>query len=87
MNEQLSLCFTCECNNKNYPNQTSLKSHQKTKCHKQWLETNELKQLKIYLTDSQNKILQLETQIESLVDLNNILIKRLHIDQNLTINV
>lgn len=66
----------------------SLKNHQKTKGHKQWEEANELKQLKISLTEKENKILKLENDIESLIDLNNLLIQRLHIQPlNSTINV
>lgn len=79
MSKEVSLCYTCYCNNKNYPSQLSLKNHQKTKGHKQWVETNELKQLKISLTEKDNKILKLEKDIESLIDLNNLFIHRLHI--------
>ncbi len=76
MDDQLSLCFTCECNNKSYPSQLSLKNHQKTKSHQQWMGINELKQLKVSLTEKENVILKLNLDIQNLKELNNLLIKR-----------
>tara|TARA_B100001094_G_C18063303_1_gene736182 strand:+ start:887 stop:1135 length:249 start_codon:yes stop_codon:yes gene_type:complete len=78
---QVSLCFTCFCNNKNYSSQLSLKNHQKTKGHKQWEERNELKLLKIDLTDKDNQIVKLQNDVVNLKELNNLLLRRFQIEQ------
>lgn len=74
------LIYKCECNDKEYPSQSSLKSHRKTKAHISWENTKELRDLKIKLTERDNQILSLHTKITSLKELNNALIQRIKID-------
>lgn len=81
---ECSIVFKCECNNKHYPSQTSLKSHKKTKGHKQWEEQNELRELKIKLTLKDNKILSLENKVNNLRELNTHLLNRINLDNGLS---
>ena len=81
---ECSIVFKCDCNNKCYPSQASLKSHKKTKSHKQWEEQNELRELKIKLTEKDNKILSLENKLNSLRELNTHLLNRINIDNGLS---
>ena len=74
---ELSQVFECPCNKRTYPSSRSLKSHQKTKMHKAWEETRELRSLKKDLTIRDNKILKLEHRIDTLMDLNNVLLERI----------
>ena len=60
-----------------YPSLKSLKSHQKTKMHKSWENSSELRELKKELTHRDNKILILEKRMGTLIDLNNVLLDRL----------
>lgn len=72
--------YTCECNNKEYPSQSSLRVHKKSKSHQAWEKSKELRDLKICLTERDNEILSLQTKIKSLRDLNTLLLERLRID-------
>lgn len=68
---QCEIRFLCECNQKTYPSKQSLSAHQKTQTHLRWVERNELRQLKMDLTEKTN------TKITLLKDLNNQLIRRI----------
>lgn len=76
-NSELAQVFTCPCSKRNYNSLKSLKSHQKTKMHKAWEETRELRSLKKDLTIRDNKIMKLEHRIDTLMDLNNVLLERI----------
>ena len=56
-----------------YPSQSALSQHRKTKQPKAWVERNELRLLKIELTDKTNQIVALENKVQSLKDLNALL--------------
>ena len=73
--------FLCDCNQKTYPSKQSLSAHQKTQTHTRWVERNELRQLKMDLTEKTNTIVALENKIRLLKDLNNQLIKRIMITE------
>ena len=72
--------YKCQCNNREYPSQASLRSHKKTKTHQTWENSKELRDLKIRLTERDNEILSLQTKLKSLRDLNTLLMGRLRID-------
>ena len=76
------MVFRCECNDRGYPSQSALNQHRKTKQHKAWVERNELRLLKIELTDKTNQIVALENKVQSLKDLNTLLLKRLYVENN-----
>ena len=78
---ECSIVFTCECNNKTYPSKQSLNAHKKTKSHRSWEEAGELRELKMTLTHRDNEIVTLKNTINSLKELNTILIKRLDIEK------
>ena len=59
---------------------TALKQHQKTKQHLAWVERNELRLLKVELTEKTNLIVALNNKIDMLRDLNNTLIKRITVE-------
>ena len=71
------IIFKCPCNDRDYPTQASLKSHQKTKMHMNWVASREQRELKIDMTKRDNKILALELQNSNLKELNVILIERI----------
>lgn len=73
--------FRCECNNKTYPSKSALNAHRKTKAHKAWEETKELRLLKIELTERDNRIVSLNQTITLLKELNTTLIKRIDIEK------
>ena len=79
---ECTVVYRCECNQRGYPSATALKQHTKTKQHLAWVEKNELRLLKIKLTEKTNTILALENKINSLRELNNVLVKRLTLEQN-----
>lgn len=81
---ECTVIFRCECNDRGYPSQAALSQHKKTKQHKAWVERNELRLLKIELTDKTNHIMALENTIQSLKDLNTLLLKRLAVENNFT---
>lgn len=70
------MVYRCECNDRGYPSQSALKQHRKTKQHMAWVERNELRLLKMDLTEKTNLIIALETKIQNLKDLNTMLLKR-----------
>lgn len=76
---ECSIIYRCECNNKTYPSMQSLKAHKKTKVHKSWEETQELRELKIKLTEKDNEIVNLTNNICTLKELNTILVKRIEL--------
>lgn len=78
---ECSIVFRCECNDKTYPSKAALNAHKKTKGHKSWEEAAELRKLKIELTNRDNTIVSLKNTINSLKELNTILIKRLDIEK------
>lgn len=73
---ECQIVFRCDCNQKTYPSKQALTQHQKTQTHVAWRERNELKQLKIELTEKSNIILALTNQISLLKELNQMLIKQ-----------
>lgn len=77
---ECTVVYRCECNDRGYPSQSALKQHQKTKQHMAWVERNELRLLKMDLTEKSNLIMALETKIQNLKDLNTILLKRLCVE-------
>jgi len=77
---EISVQYICPCNKKSYPSKQSLKAHHHTKGHLQWEHENELRNLKITLTEKDNVILLLTNKNSLLRDLNNTLIKRIKID-------
>ena len=79
---ECTVVYRCECNNKTYPSHQSLKNHKKTKLHKSWMETKELRDLKIELTNRENVILSLYSKIDLLKELNDTLLKRLTLETN-----
>lgn len=78
---ECTIVFKCECNNKSYPSKQALNSHKKTKGHKSWEDAEELRKLKMELTNRDNAIVGLKNTINSLKELNTILIKRLDIEK------
>lgn len=77
---ECTVVYRCECNARGYPSPSALSQHRKTKQHKAWIERNELRLLKIELTDKTNQIVALENQVQSLKDLNTLLLKRLCVE-------
>lgn len=77
---ECSVVYRCECNQRGYPSMTALKQHQKTKQHLAWVERNELRLLKVELTEKTNLIVALNNKIDLLRDLNNTLIKRITVE-------
>lgn len=73
---ECQVVFRCQCNNKTYPSKQALAQHQKTQTHTSWRERNELKQLRIELTETTNTIVALTNQIALLKELNNNLINK-----------
>jgi predicted RNase H-like nuclease (RuvC/YqgF family) len=63
-----------------FPSQSALSQHRKTKQHKAWVERNELRLLKIELTEKTNQIMALENTVQSLKNLNTLLLKRLTVE-------
>ena len=80
LNGEISIIYKCECNEKTYPSLQSLKSHKKTKLHKAWESINELRLLKIQLTEKDNEILNLSSKVKLLKDLNTTLLHRISVD-------
>ena len=78
---ECTIVFRCECNNKSYPSKQALNAHKKTKGHKSWEDAEELRKLKMELTNRDNAIVGLKNTINSLKELNTILIKRLDIEK------
>lgn len=78
---ECSIVFRCECNDRTYPSKAALNAHKKTKSHRSWEEAAELRKLRIELTNRDNTIVSLENTINSLKELNTILIKRLDIEK------
>jgi len=76
---ECQIVFQCDCNHKTYPSKQALTQHQKTQAHVAWRERNELKQLKIELTEKSNTIIALTNQINLLKELNQMLIKQVSI--------
>jgi hypothetical protein len=74
---ECTVVYRCECNERGYPSHFSLKQHQKTKQHVTWAERNELRLLKIDLTEKTNTIMALEIVVKDVRDLNTVLLKRL----------
>ena len=66
MNTNIEELFICECNNKKYNSRKSLNSHKKTQIHIAWQNKSELKHIKIMLTEKDNTIISLKTQIKKL---------------------
>jgi hypothetical protein len=66
--------YTCPCNGHAYPSKTALQSHRKTKSHIAWQDREELRELKIALTQRDNTI---SLQVEALRSLNTQLIERI----------
>jgi len=79
---ECTVVFRCPCNDKAYPSQTALKAHQKTKAHKAWETSNELRELKIALTEKDNTIVALNQSIATLRDLNAMLLKRISMEMS-----
>lgn len=80
---ECQIVFRCDCNQKTYPSKHALTQHQKTQSHVAWRERNELKQLKIELTDKTNTIVALTNQIDLLKELNNVLVQQIgHLKTN-----
>ena len=67
----ISKCVVCECTGKTYKN---IKTHQKSQIHQAWVTKNELRDLKIQLTQRDNMIVILENKINQLQELNTRLI-------------
>lgn len=80
LDNEISILYKCDCNEKSYPSLQSLKSHKKTKLHKAWENMNELRLLKIQLTEKDNEILNLSLKIKLLKELNTTLIHRISVD-------
>ena len=79
---ECSVVFRCDCSNRTYPSNASLKSHQKTKQHIAYMKEKELRELKISLTDRDNTILKLNNTICLLRELNTTILKRLSIESS-----
>ena len=77
---ECSVVFRCPCNNKAYPSHVALKAHQKTKSHNAWQTSNELRELKIALTEKDNTIVALTHKIDLLKELNTTLLQRISIE-------
>lgn len=80
---ECKLVFKCECNQKKYPSESSLKAHKKTKGHISWLNTKELRELKMSLTERDNEIVALKLKIKRLLHLNTTLILNMKEDTSL----
>ena len=76
---ELAQIFECPCSKRTYPSNKHLKLHQKTKMHKAWEDKSELRELKKDLTIRDNNIMKLEQRINTLIDLNNLLLTKLNI--------
>ena len=63
---EVSPILKCPCNNRLYKNQHCLKAHKKTETHLNYMMKQELKDLKVTLTQKDNIILQQNTRIEDL---------------------
>lgn len=74
---EISQVFKCPCNGRIYPSLQSLKQHKKTKIHLSWEGSRELRELKKELTIRDNKILKLENRIDTLLELNQVLLCRI----------
>jgi hypothetical protein len=61
---------------------SSLKLHHKSKSHVSWVQDNELKQLKMTLTERDNQVVSLKTKLISVIELNSILLKRINISES-----
>lgn len=77
---ECTVVFRCPCTDRTYPSQTALKAHQKTKAHKAWETANELRELKIALTEKDNAIVALNRSITALRELNAMLLKRISME-------
>ena len=77
---KVSVVFTCPCNHHSYPSKAALLSHHKTKTHVAWQNREELRELKIALTQRDNTIAALQNQVVALRSLNTQLIERIRID-------
>ena len=77
---EISVQYTCNCNNKKYPSMQSLNAHKKTKGHLQWENDNELRNLKITLTEKDNEIVGLTNKVNMLRELNTQLLTRIKLD-------
>lgn len=84
MATMVSIVYTCPCNGHAYPSKTALQSHRKTKSHIAWQDREELRELKIALTQRDNTISLLQNQVDALRSLNTQLIERIRIDSNAT---
>lgn len=76
----VSLVYKCPCNGHSYPSKSALQSHYKTKAHVAWTNREELRELKITLTQRDNTISMLRNQVDALRSLNTQLIERIRID-------
>lgn len=76
----VQIVYRCVCNQRDYASKQALKQHQRTQGHRAWMERNELRQLKIELTDKTNIITGLENKVRLLKELNTQLIHRLACD-------
>ena len=66
----ISNTLRCECNpNKLYSSKSTYNKHFASKRHRDWEAGDELRQLKIQLTQAQNEILSMRTEINRLTDL------------------
>jgi len=62
----MNIVYTCPCNNNShtYPSSIALSQHKKSKSHIAWLNGEELRELKIILTQMANEIMMLRTQLD-----------------------
>lgn len=75
-----AVIYHCDCNNRNYASKNALNQHRKTQMHKTWMERNELRHLKMQLTQKTNEVHALEHKLRLLQDLNTQLLHRLALD-------
>jgi len=74
---ELAKVYKCPCSNRTYPSEQSVRAHQKTKMHLNWMNGEELRSIKIELTRRDNKILKLKSDNNQLMQVNSLLLDRL----------
>ena len=74
---ELAKVYKCQCSGRTYPSEQSIRAHQKTKMHLNWINGEELRSIKIELTRKDNKILKLKSNNDQLMQVNSLLLERL----------
>ena len=81
MSKKLAQSFICECNGINYPNNSRLKTHQRSMKHQFWAVKKELVELKGVLTVKDNELMIKQQIIEDFSKKNENLKKELEIEK------